>query len=104
MSAIRDVFASSIQRDYAHVRAAAKRAIEAMCKRPVMAEQGSDAGSPQRSLFGEVAQCDAVQRLATAEPRLLTYNGVADALRSAADTLGEPTAKHVTAAIKLARL
>lgn len=53
------VFISSIQRDYADVRQAVKRAVESVGMRPLMAETaGAHDASPQRALLDLVARAD----------------------------------------------
>ncbi len=53
------VFISSVQRDYADVRAGARRAVESVGLRPLMAETaGASPSSPQRALLDLVAEAD----------------------------------------------
>jgi hypothetical protein len=53
------VFISSIQRDYGDVREAARRAVDSVGMRPVMAETaGARDASPQRALLDLVARAD----------------------------------------------
>jgi hypothetical protein len=59
MDFVQGVFISSIQRDYADVRAAMRRAVERLGMRPLMAElAGANRASPQRALLDLVAQAD----------------------------------------------
>jgi hypothetical protein len=54
-----EVFVSSIQRDYSDVRESARRAIESLDMRPLMAElAGAHAESPQRALLDLVGRAD----------------------------------------------
>jgi hypothetical protein len=61
MSAVQKVFISSIQRGFGEVRAAARRGVESLDLRAVMAETvGAVAASPQRALLDRVAESDAL--------------------------------------------
>ena len=61
MSAVQKVFISSIQRGFGEVRAAARRGVESLGLRAVMAETvGAVAASPQRALLDRVAESDAL--------------------------------------------
>jgi Domain of unknown function (DUF4062) len=59
MDLVQAVFISSIQRDYGDVRAAARRAVDSLGMRPLMAElAGANPASPQRALLDLVAVAD----------------------------------------------
>jgi Domain of unknown function (DUF4062) len=60
MAGVPAVFISSVQRDYAAVRAAVRRAVEVLHMRPLMAEmvRGARPESPQRALLDQVGESD----------------------------------------------
>jgi hypothetical protein len=59
MVGVLSVFVSSIQRDYAAIRGAVRRALEILHMRPLMAELvGARAESPQRAMLDLVAEAD----------------------------------------------
>ena len=59
MVGVLSVFVSSIQRDYAAIRSAVRRAVEILHMRPLMAELvGARPESPQRTLIDLVAESD----------------------------------------------
>lgn len=86
MASVLSVFVSSVQREYAAVRGAVRRAIEILHMRPLMAELlGARPESPQRALRDLVAEADVLVLIVGAR-----YSGPTEDEFNEARRLGRP--------------
>lgn len=87
MVGVLSVFVSSVQRDYAAIRGAVRRAVEILHMRPLMAELvGARPESPQRALLDLVAEADVLVLIIGAQ-----YSGPTEDEFNEARRIGRPT-------------